>query len=58
MFFPIHFSQENEVLPDGVQLMLAFNLARGHVGGLLKTIKLLQGKHVVLSWLLILLEVM
>ena len=33
------------MLPDGVHLMLAFNLARGHVGGLLKTLKLLQGKH-------------
>ena len=43
--FPVYFSQENQVLPDGVHLMLAFNLARGHVGGLLKTLKLLQGKH-------------
>lgn len=31
------------MLPDGVYLLLAFNLARGSIGGLLRTLKILQG---------------
>ena len=34
--------------------MLAFNLARGHVGGLLRTLKLLQGMYLVVIHFLVL----
>ncbi|KAL3875978.1 hypothetical protein ACJMK2_033871 [Sinanodonta woodiana] len=34
--------QDNTVLSDGLQILLAFNLARGHVGGLLRTLNLLK----------------
>lgn len=33
---------EGDVIPEGLQMLLSFNLARGNVGGLLRTLKLLQ----------------
>ncbi|XP_052765956.1 zinc finger ZZ-type and EF-hand domain-containing protein 1-like isoform X1 [Mya arenaria] len=33
---------DSEMLKDGVQLLLAFNLARGNIAGLLRTLKILQ----------------
>lgn len=32
-----------EVLAEGLQVLLSFNLARGNVGALLRTVNLLQG---------------
>lgn len=40
----LFYRKNNDMLSDGLHLLLSFNLARGHVGGLLRTLKILQGK--------------
>ena len=48
-------SQDNDMLPDGLFLLLAFNLARGSIGGLLRTLQILQSKMIEWKPLLVLL---
>lgn len=42
----VNIRYDGEVLTEGLQVLLSFNLARGNVGALLRTIKLLQGIEV------------
>lgn len=43
LFFIFDLRHGNEVIPEGLHMLLSFNLARGNINGILKTLKLLQG---------------
>lgn len=41
----LHCRQDGSVVMEGIEMLLSFNLARGNVGGLLRTLKLLEGSN-------------